>query len=118
MGDGINIKGQSKINANQIVIGTNAKAIMRGKVDIVEKSVDITEQIDELNEMIIKYESHFEDTLELLEALSNIKTELKKETPNEEIISTRINKLASSVSSVTSMAKAVGALKAAILTLI
>lgn len=118
MSNGINIKGQSKINANQIVIGTNAKAIMNGNVDIIEKSVDITEQIDELNEMIIKYKNHFVDTLELLETLSNIKTELKKETPNEETISTRIDELASSVSSVTSVAKAVGALKAAILALI
>jgi hypothetical protein len=115
MSNGINIKGQSKINANQIVIGTNAKAIMNGNVDIIEKSVDITEQIDEL---IIKYKNHFEDTLELLETLSNIKIELKKETPNEETISTRIDELASSVSSVTIMAKAVGALKAAILALI
>lgn len=117
MNNGITMSGGT-IDANQIAVGTNAKAIkiiIGNNNELKEKSYgDVAEKIEKLTDLLLKHGDSLENTPKLLDAVSTITEELKKDSPNEITLNSILEGLTSKVSSVANVANAVAALKTAI----
>jgi len=114
MNDGIIMKGNSKIQAGQIVVGQNAKAFLKGEMNISEDGSEIDEQLNEISSLLLEHKKCLDNSTELLEIVSSIRDELKKTNPDKKTLGDKLNNLISSVSSVTSLITATNALKLAL----
>lgn len=108
MSNEITINGN--INAKQVAIGTNAKAIIKGEKDISLELKDIEKQIENLNLIFLDHRNQLNNVVELIELTSSVKIELKKDNPNKQKINTNLEDLAMKASSITVIVKAVNSL--------
>ena len=99
------------INGKYIAIGKNPKIYA---TDHSNDRNEIITKLDEIDQMLTKYKDHLDNALELKNDISMIKDELNKISPNKISIDTKIDKLASTVSSVAQIADAINMLKIAI----
>lgn len=100
-------------------MGTNAK-IIAIKIKIKSNELkergyeDVAEEIDKLTNLLLKHEDSFENMPQLMDAISTITEELKKDNPNKITVNSILEGLTSKVSLVANVANAVAALKTAI----
>lgn len=117
MNNGMTVSGGA-IYADQIAVGTNAKAIkiiIENNNELKERGYEgVAEKIDKLTDLLLKHEDSLENMPKLLDAVSTITEELKKDSPNEITLNSILEGLISKVSSVANVANAVAALKTAI----
>ena len=116
MNNGMTVSGGT-IYANQIAVGTNAKAIkkIKNNNELKERGYeDVAEKIDILTNLLLRYKDSFENMPQLMDVISTIAEELKKDNPNKITVNSILEGLTSKVSSVANVANAVAALKTAI----
>ncbi|MDD2756031.1 MAG: hypothetical protein PHS80_10935 [Methanothrix sp.] len=112
MNKGIIVQGNASFSAVNIATGDNASIINNAK-DINRKK-EIERRLDELGNMLMDCRDNFDNTMELISDVILVREEIKKETPDKEKIDIKINRLATSVSSIASIASALNAIKATI----
>jgi hypothetical protein len=109
------------VNAELFSIGngnTMAKTINYGSLDHNSKKWDeIYLKLDELIKQIEVDKGSLANSDELVNSVSYVKAELKKDRPNKTTIKGTLNELTSQVSSITTLANAVSALKVAVFAL-
>ncbi len=115
---GIISMGNSQIRAGSIAVGSNARIENVGKPEIRKDYEEIIRKLDEYAELIRANRKSLENVDEMLVSISIIGAEFKRESPNRTVIKGVLNDLASSVSSISSLATAVAALKTGILAIL
>jgi hypothetical protein len=116
MNKGIIVQGNAIFSAVNVAVGDKAKVIDNA-CDHSSKE-EIIKQLDEINHMLMDYRDHFDNVIVLIEDIIMIKEEMKKEAPDKAAISTKINNLSSSVSSIANIATALNTIKTAIFSII
>jgi translation initiation factor 2B subunit (eIF-2B alpha/beta/delta family) len=101
---------------NMIIKGPiNIDSTINNSININEDSSDIIRELEKYSELLKANKDSLDNVNELLDSIFTIKEELKKEPPNRITIKGVINELAASVSSITSLATALEALRMKIL---
>jgi hypothetical protein len=108
------------VNAEQVVIGNGnilVKKVYGNSDPNSKKWEEINLKLDELIKQIKANKDLLDNPDELVDSVSNVEAELKKVRPNKTTIKGTLNELASQVSSITTLANAVSALKVAVIAL-
>jgi hypothetical protein len=106
------------VNAEQVSIGngnTLVKKVYGNSDPNSKKWEEINLKLDELIKQIKANKDLLDNPDELVDSVSNVEAELKKVPPNKTTIKGTLHELASQVSSITTLANAVSALKVAVI---
>ena len=105
-----------EIRGTYVVIGSGSKADIRhddNQVTDPELS-NVLKNLNYVKEILLANKTSICNVEELLDSVSVVDREIRKGNPNGTLIKNRLNKLASSVSSVATLVNAVAALEAAV----
>ena len=117
--NGIIATGNSQIKVvGVLAVGPQAIATNNGNIEFSKNYGNEVQQLNEFVELLRENKKSLDNVDELLESVSVIITELKSESPNRTTIRGVLNELVSSVSSISSLATAIGVIKTGILALI
>lgn len=105
-----------EIRGKYVVIGSGSKADIRHNEnqDTDQELSNVLKNLNDIKEILLANKASICNVEELLDSVSVVDREIRKGNPNGTLIKNRLNKLASSASSVATLVNAVAALEAAV----